>query len=86
MKQATAGTSFNTVTFSQVIFLAGGPIKSTLISTTTVRAVLAALKKHPAATGQLGLFANDFMPVATQGRESAMFQQPGIFEGNTVKG
>lgn len=86
MKQATAGTSFNTVTLSQIIFLTGVPKKSTLISITTVSAVLAALKKQPAVTGQLRLFPNAFMPVTSQGMESTMYQQSGIFEGDTVKG
>lgn len=86
VKQATAGTSFNTVTLSQIIFLTGVPKKSTLISITTVSAVLAALKKQPAVTGQLRLFPNAFMPVTSQGMESTMYQQSGIFEGDTVKG
>lgn len=86
VKQATAGTTFNTVTLSQIIFLTGVPKKSTLITITTVNAVLVALKKQPAVTGQVGLFPNDFMPVTNQGMESTMYQQSGIFEGDTVKG
>lgn len=48
--------------------------------------MLAALKKHPVITGQLHLFANDFMAVTSQGTESTMYQPSGIFEGDTAKG
>lgn len=60
-------------------------MKSIFVSITTVRAMSAALKEHPVITGQLGLFANDFMAAPSQGTESTMYQS-GIFEGDTVKG